>query len=195
VKPAILFLEFESIAIGIRVGDAMVKRAPLKTLHCGTVQPGRYLVLAGGEVADLEEARAAALEVGGESLRDEILLHDVHPDVVAALRGGRRKRYGGALGIFETKTVPAVIHAADRAVKGAIITILDIRLSDGLGGKGYSLFGGEVADVEAAIELAEASLDQPGLLVASVVIPSLHGEMGDNLADNPEFARRVLTRH
>ena len=191
MQPAILLLEFDSIAVGIRAGDAMAKRSPLRTLHAGTVHPGRYLVLAGGEVADLEEALDAARETGGASLRDEMFLPDVAPAVVAALTGERRSRHESALGVFETTTVPAVIRASDRAVKGALIDILEIRLADGLGGKGYALYGGEVADVEAAIGLAEESLDRADLLVARVVIPQLHGEMAENLAAHGEFGARV----
>ena len=41
MHPAILLLEFESIAVGIVAGDAMAKRAQLVSLHTGTVQPGK----------------------------------------------------------------------------------------------------------------------------------------------------------
>jgi microcompartment protein CcmL/EutN len=191
MQPAIVLLEFSSIAGGILAGDAMAKRAPLRTLHTGTVHPGRYLVLAGGEVADLEEALTAAREVSRDWLRDEIFLPDVHPEVVVAITGSRRKRSGVSLGVFETKTVPAVIRAADRAVKGTEAAVLEIRLADGLGGKGYALFAGEVADVEAAIQLCYASLADPDLLVAQIVIPQIHAEMRDNLIAHPEFGRRV----
>lgn len=191
MQPAIVLLEFDSIAIGILAGDAMAKRAPIGTLHAGTVHPGSYLVLAGGEVADLEEALAAAKEVGSERLRDEIFLPDVHTDVVDAISGRRRRDLGSALGVFETKTVPAVIRAADRAVKETAVTILDVRLADGLGGKGYALFAGEVADVEAAIEACELSLSSRRLLEASIVIPRIHSEMSANLLAHPEFGARV----
>ena len=191
MQPAILLLEFESIAVGIRAGDAMAKRAPLKTLHTGTIHPGRYLVLAGGEVADLEEAREAARDTGLESLRDEIFLPEVAPPVVRALVGERARRHDHALGIFETSSVPAVIRGADRAVKGSLVDVLEICMADGLGGKGYALFGGEVADVEEAIGLAEESLMRPDLLVAGVVIPQLHDEMAENLVAHGEFGVRV----
>ena len=49
-------LEFESIAIGIEAGDAMVKRAPVAHIYSGTVQPGHYLVMVAGDVASVEEA-------------------------------------------------------------------------------------------------------------------------------------------
>ncbi|MDH3254464.1 MAG: BMC domain-containing protein [Acidobacteriota bacterium] len=194
MQPAIVLLEFDSVAVGILAGDAMVKRAPLKTLHTGTVQPGRYLVLAGGDVGDLEEALAAAKEVGSSRLRDEVFLPDVHSQVVDAITGTRQRRTGSALGVFETKTVPAVIRAADRAVKGTDITVLEVHLADGLGGKGYALFAGDVADVEAAIQLCTESLVDLKQLVAEVVIPQIHPEMAENLGSHPEFGYRISGR-
>ena len=95
MRPAIVFLEFDSIAVGILAGDAMVKRASLKTLHTGTVQPGHYLVLAGGEVADLDEALAAAREVAGSHLHDEIFLPDVRDVGCGDLPSGGETRDQG----------------------------------------------------------------------------------------------------
>ena len=90
MHPAIVLLEFDSIAVGIEAGDAMAKRAPLESLHTGSVQPGKYIILAGGEVGDVEEARTAGRETGSRALVDEIFLPEVHGDVVTALTGGRR---------------------------------------------------------------------------------------------------------
>lgn len=191
MHPALLLLEFDSIAVGIEAGDAMAKRSLLGTLRAGTVQPGRYLVLACGEVADVEEARAAGLLVGEGSLVDEIFLPDVHPEVVTALVGARRTESRDALGIIETRTVAATIGAADAGVKGADVSLIEIRLADGLGGKAYVLFGGEVSNVEAAVELGVASLSRRHGLVARVVIPQIHGEMLDNLHAHPQFRSRI----
>ena len=189
--PALLLLEFDSIAVGIEAGDAMAKRSLLGTLRAGTVQPGRYLVLAGGEVADVEEARAAGLMVGEGSLVDQIFLPDVHPEVVTALVGARRTERRDALGIIETRTVAATIGAADAGVKGADVVLIEIRLADGLDGKAYVLFSGSVSDVEAAVDLGVASLSRRKGLVARVVIPQIHGEMLDNLHANPQFRSRL----
>ncbi len=60
---ALGLLEFESIAAGIVAGDAMVKRAPVGSIRAGTVQPGKYLVLVSGEVADVQEALDAGRKV------------------------------------------------------------------------------------------------------------------------------------
>ena len=193
MRPAIVLLEFDSIAHGIRAGDAMAKRAPLLSLHAGTVHPGKYLILAGGEVADVDEARAAGREVSHGALMDEIFLPDIHQDVVGALTGARRPGLGEALGIIETRTVAAIIGAADAGVKGAEVRLLEIRLADGLGGKGYALFSGLVADVQSGVAAGVESLQGHDQLVAEVVIPQLHEEMLSNLEAHPEFGSRTRT--
>jgi len=191
MHPAILLLEFESIAIGIDAGDAMAKQATLSSLHTGSVQPGKYLVLAGGDVGEVEEARTAGKERGGSALLDEIYLPEVHGEVIEALTGKRQPSVREALGIVETKTVPAVIGAADAGIKSANVKILEIRIADGLGGKGYVLFSGRLHDVEAAVEQAVATLGSRDQLIARVVIPNLHQEMLENLESNPEFVPRA----
>jgi microcompartment protein CcmL/EutN len=191
MRPAIVLLEFDSIAVGIQAGDAMAKRAPIATLHAGTVHPGKYLVLAGGEVAHVEEARAAGHGAGGERLVAEIFLPDVHSAVVEALVGHRLPGKKEAVGIVETRTVAATIAAADAGIKGADVTLQSIRLADGLGGKGYCVFSGEVHDVEEAVAIGISRLRERSDLVARVVIPQLHEEMRENLDAHPEFLVRV----
>lgn len=194
MRPALLLLEFDSIAVGIEAGDAMVKRAPLLTLHAGTVHPGKYLVMAGGEVADVEEAWLASQSIASGSAIDAVFLPDVDPQVVSSLTGTRRPGPGEALGVIETRTAASTIQAADAAVKGATVDLLEILLADGLGGKAYALFGGQVSDVEAAVESGVASLRDASLLVASVVIPQLHDEMRENLAADSRFAVRIVSQ-
>lgn len=191
MQPAIVLLEFDSIARGIRAGDAMAKQAPLATLHTGTVHPGKYLVLAGGEVAGVEEARAAGRMAGADSLIAEVFLPEVHPHVVAAIVGERQSDPEEALGVIETVTVAAILGAADAGVKGAQVTLLDVLMADGLGGKGYLLFGGTVSEVEAAVEQGVASLSAPSELIASEVIPRLDPGMWSNLVEHTRFRGRV----
>ena len=191
MQPAIALLEFDSIAIGIRAGDAMVKRAPVDVTYAGTVHPGKYLVLVGGDVACVEESYAAGLAVGDGSLIDRIILPSAHPDLVRTLRGMHGRVTGEALGIVETRTVAATIGSADRGLKGAEVDLVELRLADRLGGKAYCIFSGTVADVEAAVELAVGHLDDPDALIAKVVIPEFHDEMLANLEASTEFASRI----
>ncbi len=192
IEPALALIEFSSIATGIKAADAMVKRAPIDVIKSGTVQPGKYLVLIGGEVADVEEALQEGRAVGSTCLLDYVLLPQVHPEVVESIVGGRVPNPNDALGVIETTTVAASIHAADAGIKGAEVRLVEVRLADGLGGKGIVLFSGLVADVEAAVEIGIGVLESPELLVRQVVIPQLHPEMWGNISDATRFRSRVV---
>lgn len=185
IYPALALLEFNSIAAGILAGDAMVKKAPVNTIQSGTVQPGHYLVMVTGDVASVEEAVNAGRETGQDALRDLIFLPNVHPGVVEGISGHRQKMDGDALGIVETDSVAAVIGAADAGLKGAEVTLWQLRLADGLGGKGLAFFSGLVADVEAAVEIALTHVGSH--LVRQVVVPQLHPEMEENIALDGRF--------
>ncbi len=187
VYPALALLEFDSIAVGVEAADAMVKRAAVDHLRAGTVQPGKWLVLVAGEVADVEEALAAGRTVGAAALVGEVYLPGVHEDVVAAIeRGERWPPLGEALGIVETRTVAGAIRAADAGRKGAAVHLLEVRLADGLGGKGLVFFHGAVADVEAAVLLGTEALE-PGELQHATVIPQLHAELAHRLQASTRF--------
>ncbi|MAT98909.1 MAG: propanediol utilization protein [Anaerolineaceae bacterium] len=185
--PAIALLEFSSIAAGIEAGDAMVKRAPVQTIQAGTVQPGHYLVLVAGNVAPVEEAFAAGKETGQAALRDTLFLPNVHPDVVAALSGKRQTAQEDALGIIETISVACAILAADAGLKGAEVSLLQLRLADGLGGKGLVYFHGLVADVATAVALGSTIAQNQ--LVRQMVIPQLHAEMWENVNGYGRFGQ------
>lgn len=185
--PALALLEFSSIAAGIEAGDAMVKRAPVSTIQSGTVQPGHYLVMVAGDVASVEEAVAAGRATGQADLRDTLFLPNVHPAVVAVLGGQRQMAAEDALGIIETRTVASAILAADAGVKGAEVALLQLRLADGLGGKGLVFFHGLVADVETAVALSATIAHSQ--LVRQMVIPQLHADMWQNVNGNGRFGQ------
>lgn len=196
MNPSIAILEFGSIAHGIVAGDAMAKRASLEVLLAGTVHPGRYLVLAGGGTGEVEEAVQAGLDASPGALLGCTFIPDVHPDVVAAVGGARqsgdtRQADGDALGIIETRTVTAVVEAADAAIKNAAVVLRELRLADELGGKGYVLFGGTVTEVESAIEHGTARIADGEHPVTHAVIAQLHDEMDDNLRADGRFLPRV----
>lgn len=194
--PALALLEFDSISAGIVAGDAMVKRAPVGDIYVGTVHPGKYLVLVVGDTASVEEAVEAGRDAGGGALTDLVFLPDIHPDVARAVTGGSWQAVLGdeALGIVETSTVAALLDAADAGIKGADVVLAAIRLADGLGGKGYLLFSGVVAEVEAAVAAAVERTAPHGTLIRSDIIAQLHEEMAANLRGHLGFLKRVSTR-
>jgi microcompartment protein CcmL/EutN len=189
--PALALLEFDSIAAGIMAGDAMVKTAPVARIVAGTVHPGKYLVLVSGDVGPVQEALAAGLAAGSGAVVDHVYLPGVHADVPASIAAARRPSRLDALGIVETASVAAAIQAADAGLKGAQVTLLELRLADGLGGKGLAFFGGTVTDVEAAMAIASDAIAEGGHLVNAVVIPQLHDEMAANLVAASRFRSRI----
>lgn len=183
--PALALLEFESIAAGIEAGDAMVKRAPVARILAGTIQPGYFLVLVTGEVADVTEAVDAGMATGIDALRDQLLLPNVHPGVVSALHAEDLPQPNEALGVIETDTVASAVVAADAGLKGAEVRLIRLRLGDGLGGKGLVLFTGPVSDVEAAVGIGADIVGAH--VVRQSVIAQLHAEMWPNVSAAGRF--------
>lgn len=174
----------------------MVKASPLGSIYAGTVHPGRYVIVVSGDTASVEVALETGSSIAAETLADVVFLPDIHPLVVEAIVSDAELAdcEGDALGVVESATIAAVIDAADAGVKAAAVTLPAVRLADGLGGKGYALFSGEVADVEVAVEAAVLRGTRSGSTLRHVVIPQLHGEMADNLARDLRLNYRLARR-
>ncbi len=155
--PAIAALEFDDIPAGIAATDALLKRAPIAFLKCGTITHGRYLTLIGGTTASVVESADEGIRHGAEHVLDHVVLPDVHPRLYDGVLGNRHPRGSGSLAILETGTVSASIRAAEAALKGTPIELVEIRLADsGLAGKGLVILEGDLHDIEAAVSLATA---------------------------------------
>ena len=76
------------------------------------------------------------------------------------------------MGIVETWTAAAALVAADQGVKAAQANVIKIGLARELGGKGYVIFTGEVAAVQASIEAAVRDPRVQAKLVDTSLIPS-----------------------
>ena len=185
--PAIALLELNSIPAGTETADAMVKRAPIELLRVGTVHPGKYLILIGGSVAAVEESYIEGWRVAGDALTGQILLPDVHEHVYESVNGKRRPNDGDALGIIETSSIPANVLAAEKAVKMANVVLVEIRLGDGLGGKGVTSVTGKLEDVQASIAAGLASVENADIVTRSVVIPSQHAELRERVDQSSLF--------
>ena len=175
--PALGVLELSSVARGIVVADAMVKKAPVELVLARPVSSGKFVILVSGAVADVEEAAACAIETAQAALVDRLLLPQAADGVLAALRRDAPSVGGAdAVGIFETFSVASTILAADAAAKAAAVEVAELRLADGLGGKAYFIVAGPQADVEAALFAAE-HVTPTGMQLARELIPRPHEDL------------------
>lgn len=170
---AIAAVETSSIAQGVVVADALVKTADVEVLESSMLSPGRYWVLIGGEVAPVRASHRRGVEVAADTLLDQLFIPQLHEQVLRALRGLVPPGADDAVGVIETLTAAAAIVAADAAAKTAEVTLRDVRLANGIGGKGVVVLSGAVGDVQAAVAGGRADAERRGLLARSVVVPRL----------------------
>jgi microcompartment protein CcmL/EutN len=184
---AIALLEFSNVSSGVLASDQMVKRSPIALLRCGSIHPGRYLVLVGGSVASTEEAYAAGVRIGeaGNTLDSSIFLGDVHPYLHDAVLGIRQKLVGDALAVVETRCSPVLLAAVDAAVKSTPVMLSEVRLGDDLGGHALALMCGSLHDTETALEICA---DRAGEhLLARTLMPRLDPDLRSLLDKTTHF--------
>jgi microcompartment protein CcmL/EutN len=72
----------------------------------------------------------------------------------------------------ESFSLATMLLATDAILKSAELEALELRLGNGLGGKAFVVFTGEVAAVQTGVAAATAVKDKNGLFVNAEVIPS-----------------------
>ena len=166
-------IELSSIGIGYLVEDEMLKAASVNLLIARTICSGKYLIVLGGSVSDVEAAIQAGIIISGEAVIDHLILPNVHESVFPALGQSvvLDPKQMGALGVIETFSGTSILAAADAAAKAARITLFRIHIAMALGGKGLCLMTGAVADVRAGVQAAADEARRRGLLVSEIVIP------------------------
>ena len=184
---ALSLIEFSSIAVGTRAVDALIKKAPVHIQRVGTLQPGKMAVLFTGDVASVQASHDEALRIGALAMHDEVLLPLVDASVFHATGGKRQAWDGDTLGVMESSTMAGAVHAADVAVKGANVRVLEIRLGDELGGGGLAHVIGAQHDVEAAMELALERAAGPRRALRTSITPRLDDELRALLSASTQF--------
>ena len=183
--PALGVLEIASIARGVVVADAALKRAPAVLLSSRAVSGGKHLVMLEGGVAEVEEAMDAGALAAGDRLLDRVTLAAADDQVwpmlgapVSPLDWSADPR-AEAVAILETRTVCAAIAAADAACKAAEVTVRDVRFAVDLAGKAYFTLTGPLDAIEAAADAATgASGDRlVGREVIAQPSPDLRGRL------------------
>ncbi len=183
--PALGVLELSSIARGVVVADAAVKRSPALLLASRAISGGKHLVMLEGGVAEVDEAMAAGRAAAGTLLLDHLELAQADPQIWPMLGAPvappdwTADATAEAVAIIETTTVCAAIAAADAACKVAEVIVRDVRFAVDLAGKAFFTLTGDLPSIDAAALAARAAGD--GRLVEIEVIaqpsPDLRGRL------------------
>ena len=176
-KNAIGMLEFNSIARGIKTLDLILKKAPIKILYSVPVCPGKYVILFNGDEASVFESLKEGTSVGSGFIVDTLYLPNPDEQVPKAIVGVSDVQVIDSLAVIETFSVASTIISADIACKAAEIKIVEMRLANGIGGKSYFTFTGNLNSVEASFNDACEYAKGKGLLVDGEIIPAPHKDL------------------
>ena len=170
-------IEMTSIAAGMQAADIMLKTSNVELILSRTICSGKYMVLIGGDVAEVQSAVDSAVNQTEFAILDTFVIPNVHPDIFPALSGHSNVEMLESLGILESFSVASLIEGADAAVKSSNVKIIEIRLAMALGGKAFCTLTGEVAAVTSAVDSGAKVISDRGLLVNKVVIANPRKEL------------------
>ena len=169
---AIGMVEFNSIAKGIYAADQMAKISEVEFAAATSTCPGKYIAIVHGDVAAVEDSVRIGERMAGEFFIDSIIIPNVDPGVFPAITGATMPERVQAVGIMESFSLATMIVCADAILKAAELEPIELRLGNGLGGKSYFTYTGDVAAVQAGTDAGLDIAKEKGLLVDAEVIPS-----------------------
>lgn len=169
---AVGIVEFVSIARGIYAADQMVKVSNVEIVTASSSCPGKYIAIVHGDVAAVQDSVRIGERMAADYFVDSMIIPNVSPELFPAITGATMPEKIQALGIMESFSISTMILAADAILKAANVQPLELRLGNGIGGKAYFTFTGDVGAVEASIESGKEVAEEKGLLVNAEVIPS-----------------------
>ena len=174
-------VEVKNVSKGMVVTDQMLKSAGVELLQSGSVCPGKFVTIVGGDLSAIQASVDRARLVADDMLIDTFVIGNLGENVFEAMAGTNEVANKRALGIIETFTAASVIQAADAAAKAAMVTLIEIRVARGMGGKCFVTMTGEVADVTAAVEAGAKLAAESGVLMNSEVIANPHPDLWDSI--------------
>lgn len=172
MQNAIGMVEFSSVARGIYTADQMVKAGEVEIVTAGTSCPGKYIAIVHGDVESVRTSVEIGEKISGEYYIDSMVIPNVHPEVFPSITGSTCPDKIGAIGIVESFSMAVMMETADIILKAAELEGIELRLGNGIGGKSYFTYTGDVSAVTAGTEAGKAVAKEKGMLVNSEVIPA-----------------------
>jgi len=175
------FVELNSIARGVLAADSMLKAAQVDLALACPNCPGKYNILVTGEVSAVTAAVDAGVAEGAENVIEHLVIARIHPQVKLAIGRSTEPGQVNAVGVIESFSITASILAADSAVKAADVTLIDVRLGTGIGGKSFVVLTGDTSAVNEAVRCGAEAIAEGGMLMNAVVIPNPRMEIFEKL--------------
>lgn len=172
-------VEVKNVSKGIVVTDEMLKSAGVSLISSGSVCPGKFVTVIGGELSAIRAAVDRAELIAEDALIDKFLIGNLGDKVFEAVCGVAEPTHKEAFGIVETFTAASAIEAADAAVKAGDVELIEVRLARGMAGKCFASMTGSVAAVRAAVEAGARAAAKTGVLINTEVIANPHSELWD----------------
>lgn len=174
-------LELNSIAKGVEAADFMVKAADVNLIFAKSVCPGKYIILIAGEISAVKSSLEIGKEIGLQNVVDDLLIPNVHKQLIPAINASSDIEKVNAIGIMEFFSISSSIEAADIAAKTADVQLIEVRLGIGIGGKSFVTLSGDVSAVNESVKAGIASAKEKGYLIAYAVIPNPSAELFNQL--------------
>jgi microcompartment protein CcmL/EutN len=164
-------IELGSIARGIETSDAMLKAGKVELDFAKPVCPGKFIVMIHGEVGAIQASLKAGLAAGAGSVVNHLVIPRVHKTLLPAVNAAVEAPDLSALGVVEYFDISSAVVGADAAAKSAQVSLVEVRLGMGIGGKSFFKVCGQVSDVRNAVKEATEIAKNSGVIVSSCVIP------------------------
>jgi microcompartment protein CcmL/EutN len=174
---AIGVIELKCIPKGVEAADAALKSAGVEMVSAHPSCPGKYEIILSGSISNVTAAVSHVTSRFEGYVIDSAIMGRIDEQVIKALFGTETGAAEGSLGLIETYSAATAIKAADIAVKTARVSIYDLRVSRGMGGKGIVMLTGEIGDVTAAVEAGAEYAKGTATLSSYSVIAAPHKEL------------------
>jgi len=135
----------------------------------------------GGDLSSIQAAAERAERIADDALIDSFVIGNLGENVMSAMCATVPAFEKKALGIIETFTAASAILAADAAVKAAVVSLIEIRVARGMGGKCFVTMTGNVADVQAAVDAGAKLAAESGVLINTEVIANPHPDLWETI--------------
>jgi len=136
-----LVLELSSIATGYAVLDLCLKSGEVHVIEASAISPGKFLILLGGELREVEKAFQAAVNSAKESLLDSALLPNLQDSILKALYGlSKVEATREGLVVVETSSLSSMLWGLHILASKIKISLIEVKSGRGVGGKSIAFF-------------------------------------------------------